>query len=229
MVALGIETSHEQGSVGLAQGEKILGEVLYSSTRGPGELLFAAMDHLLRLHQLRRDGLDLIAVALGPGSFTSLRIGMAVAKGLAQTLRRPLVGVPTAEAYAVQAAFWPKPICVVLKDRRDLVYRVFYAQQTPLSEALSLSIGRLQTELSARAEKMLCIGSGAEAHRAALESVAIVAPAALNRPSGAVIAHLGIRRFLSDPRDQVWELEPLYAQAPFAEGVPSRQIERSLL
>ncbi|MCS6903271.1 MAG: tRNA (adenosine(37)-N6)-threonylcarbamoyltransferase complex dimerization subunit type 1 TsaB [Candidatus Bipolaricaulota bacterium] len=221
MIALGIETSHEQGSVGLAHGERIVGEVLYSTVLGPGEQLFTAIEHLLRLHKLHRDQLNLIAVALGPGSFTSLRIGMAVAKGLAQTLQLPLVGVPTAETYAARAAFWPESFCVVLKDRRDLVYRVFYAQQTPISDAHSLSINSLLKELRAKAEKMLCIGSGAEEHRAALESVALVAPAVLNQPSGALIAQLGIRRFVENPHDKLWELEPLYSQTLLAESVTS--------
>lgn len=218
MIALGIETSHEQGSVGLAQKEHILGEMLFSTALGPGEQLFTAIDHLLQLNKMPKNHINLIAVALGPGSFTSLRIGMAVAKGLAQTLKLPLVGVPTAESYAAKVTFWPEAICVVLKDRRDLVYRAFYAQQTLIGDERSLSVSDLLKELQAESERILCIGSGAEVHRALLEPVALVAPTMLNQPSGAVIAHLGIRRFIGDPHDELWELEPLYGQALLAKA-----------
>ncbi|MCI2430029.1 tRNA (adenosine(37)-N6)-threonylcarbamoyltransferase complex dimerization subunit type 1 TsaB [Candidatus Acetothermia bacterium] len=221
MIALGIETSHEQGSVGLAHSERILGEVLFSATLGPGEQLFAAIENLLRLNQTERDQLSLISVALGPGSFTSLRIGISVAKGLAQTLGLPLVGVPTADAYAAKVLFWTEPVCVVLKDRRDLVYRAFYAQQNQIIEEGSLSLGSLLDELKQRTGRILSLGSGAEHHRSLLESAALVAPSILNQPSGALIARLGIRRFLSDPRDKLWELEPLYRQRLLAESATS--------
>lgn len=216
MIALGIETSHEQGSVGLARNETLLGEVLFSAARSPGEHLFLAIDSLLRLNKIEKCQLTLISVALGPGSFTSLRIGMAAAKGLAQTLGLPLVGVPSATAYAAKAAFWPELLCVVLKDRRDLVYRAFYAQQNQVIAEMSLSLERLLNELGQRPERILCIGSGAERHRAILEPLVIVAPAVLNQPSGAVIAQLGIREFATNPQDALWTLEPLYLQTLLA-------------
>ncbi len=221
MIALGIETSHEQGSVGLAQDETLLGEVLFA--RGPAEQLFAAIENLLRLNKLERRQLTLIAVALGPGSFTSLRIGMAAAKGLAQTLGLPLVGVPTAMAYAAKAAFWPELLCVVLKDRRDLVYGAFYAQQNQLMPERSYSLDSLRGELGQRPERILCIGSGAERHRAILEPLVMVAPAILNQPSGAVIAQLGIRQFTQDPQNKLWTLEPFYLQTLWAESATSYQ------
>lgn len=217
MIALGVETSHDQGSVGLAQDKKLLGEIVFSTALGPGERLVLAIDSLLQLNGVTRQQLDLICVALGPGSFTSLRMGMAVAKGVAQARSIPLIGIPTANAYAERVSFGDDLVWVILKDRRDLVYRALFQQNRQIEPAASLNLAALLVEL--RARPALCVGSGAEHHRAELEAVATIAPTALNQPSGAVIAQLGIRKFSITPQDELWALEPLYVQRLLVENV----------
>lgn len=221
MVALGIETSHEQGSVGLAHDGTLLGELLFTTGLGPGEQLLPAIDSLLTLNGIERRQIDLISVALGPGSFTSLRIGLAAGKGLAQALHSLLVGIASSVAYAEKVSFWPNKICVVLPDRRDLVYRAFYERGRQIEPEASRTIESLRTELSRMHDALLCIGPGAERHRAILESVATVAPTALNQPSGAVIAQLGLERFSVTHQDELWTLEPLYVQRLVAEMTSS--------
>ncbi len=214
MIVLGIETSHEHGSLGLCAQSQLVGEVLFSTELGPGERLLPALESLLALNTVTKDQLELIAVALGPGSFTSLRIGMAVGKGLAQALGLPIVGVPTMDAYAEKVSFLSGKICVVLPDRRDLVYSALYEGTTQITSERSSSIHALCEELSQLST--LCIGPGAERHRALLERVARVAPAALNQPSGALVALAGAKRYRHTQRDELWTLEPLYVHHPFA-------------
>ncbi len=214
MIVLGIETSHEHGSLGLCAQSQLDGEVLFSTELGPGERLLPALESLLALNTVTKDQLELIAVATGPGSFTSLRIGMAVGKGLAQALGLPIVGVPTMDTYAEKVSFFSGKICVVLPDRRDLVYYALYEGTTRITSERSSSIHALCEELSRLST--LCIGPGAERHRAPLERVALVAPAALNQPSGALVALAGAKRYLHTQRDELWTLEPLYVHHPFA-------------
>lgn len=212
MIVLGIETSHEQGSVGLSTDGHSLGEVLFSTELGSGERLLPAVESVLMLNNIERDQLELIAVALGPGSFTSLRIGMAVGKGLAQALGIPIVGVPSMAAYAEIVSFLPGKICVVLPDRRDLVYYALYERAVPITAFLSSTTRALHKQLAQIPDVALCIGPGAERHRALFELIAPVAPAALNRPCGAVIAQLGARTYLHSQGDELWTLEPHYVQ-----------------
>ncbi len=210
MTVLGIETSHEHGSIGLCCDERLVGDILFSTELGPGERLLPALESLLALTDIERDQIGLIAVALGPGSFTSLRIGMAVGKGLAQALGIPIVGVPSMAAYAEKVSFLSGKICVVLPDRRDLVYYALYEGTTQITPETSSTIGALQEQLKRMADLALCIGPGAERHRLALEPIVTVAPAALNRPSGAVIAQLGALKHSHLHQDELWTLEPLY-------------------
>ncbi|MCL6642707.1 MAG: tRNA (adenosine(37)-N6)-threonylcarbamoyltransferase complex dimerization subunit type 1 TsaB [Candidatus Bipolaricaulota bacterium] len=217
MMVLGIETSHEQGSIGLSQDGQLVGEVLFSV--GPGERLLPALESLLALHHIEQQQLELISVALGPGSFTSLRIGMAVGKGLAQALCIPIVGIASMAAYAERVSFLSKKICVVLPDRRDLIYYALYERNRPITAEMSSTLGSLHEQLEQMPDLELCIGPGAERHRAELERVVAVAPAALNRPSGAVIAQLGALTYSQSQHDELWTLEPLYVQKLIAESV----------
>jgi tRNA threonylcarbamoyladenosine biosynthesis protein TsaB len=217
MMALGIETSHEHGSVGLIQDGQLVGELLFSA--GPGERLLPAIEHVLSLNNLEREQLELISVALGPGSFTSLRIGLAVGKGLAQALHIPIVGVPSMTAYAEKVSFLSKKICVVLPDRRDLVYYALYENNLQITPELSSTVSTLREHLEEMPDLVLCIGPGAERHRADLEPRVPVAPPALNRPSGAVIAQLGAQKYSRSQHDELWTLEPLYVQKLLAERV----------
>lgn len=215
MITLGIETSYEHGSIGLSDDGQVLGEVLFSV--GPGEHLLPALDSLLSLNNLARDQIELISVALGPGSFTSLRIGLAVGKGLAQALHIPIVGVPSMTAYAEKVSFLSGKICVVLPDRRDLVYYALYEKNAQITPEMSSTLTALREQLEQMPDLALCVGPGAERHRAALEQIVTVAPQALNWPSGAVIAQLGARKYSQSQHDELWTLEPLYVQKPIAE------------
>src|SRR5262245_52075822 len=73
--------------------------------------------------------LDLLAVSIGPGSFTGLRIGLSVAKGLALATGLPVVGVPTLEAYALHVGPRPGLICPVLDARKGEVYGAVFRWQ----------------------------------------------------------------------------------------------------
>jgi len=213
MLTLGIDTATAIGSVGLADGSP-LGELSFSARMSQSERLIQAIDRLLELNQARVKDLKLIAVSAGPGSFTGLRIGMATAKGLAQALRIPLVGVPSMEGYVSRAGFWPDKICVLIHDRRDLVYVGEFLRGRRVAAERVEEIERVL----AGAEGKLLLGSGAELYRAELEeNGGIVAPSALNLPSGLEIALLGAAKFSATGKDELLTLEPRYVQRPLAE------------
>jgi len=119
MLILAIETSTLTGSVALAQApaggegsgelEKILGEITLNAPETHSARLMPAIDRLLgeasrTIHQVQG-----IALGLGPGSFTGLRIAVSTVKGLAFALQVPVVGVPTLDALAQNLRYAPKP------------------------------------------------------------------------------------------------------------------------
>ncbi len=219
MLTLGIDTATEQGSVGLCRDQEPIGELMFSATMSQAEKLIPAVEQLLSLNEIKKHELKLIAVSMGPGSFTGLRIGMATAKGLARSLQIPLVGLPNAEAYARNASFWNGKVYVLLPDRRNLVYYAMFLNGAKLNDERSRAIEALLEELHHSEDRVLVIGAGVEKYRdrlAQLSNVSI-APAALNRPSALNIALLGAEKFKRTHKDELYELEPMYVQKPLAE------------
>jgi tRNA threonylcarbamoyladenosine biosynthesis protein TsaB len=100
MRMLGIDSSTDALAVGLADGERTLCEETLPPAQDHASQIIGLIDSILKKAQLTRQSLDGIAIADGPGSFTGLRIGMAVAKGMALALNLPIVGVSTFEVMA---------------------------------------------------------------------------------------------------------------------------------
>jgi tRNA threonylcarbamoyladenosine biosynthesis protein TsaB len=97
---LAIDTTSDHGSIALADGGRVLEEVVLESPDGFAHILFDAIRELLRRHDLRLSQLDGFASAAGPGAFTGVRVGLTAAKGLAEANGRQVVAVSNLEALA---------------------------------------------------------------------------------------------------------------------------------
>ena len=126
MTVLGIDTATAVCSVGLAREDGLVGEYRLMGAMAHGERLPDMAEHLFRSSGIDPASLDGIAVSIGPGSFTGLRIGLGYAKGLALGLGKPLVDIGTMDGLIV---FVP-PVCewgcVLLKARKGEVYQGLY-------------------------------------------------------------------------------------------------------
>ncbi len=121
---LAIDTTHEHGSLALAQGDVVREEVPLHSPDGFGHVLFPAISALLDRHQCPLAEIDSFAAASGPGSFTGLRIGLAAIKGLAEATGKLALGVSNLEALA---QFGSAPLrAVVIDARRGEIYGAVY-------------------------------------------------------------------------------------------------------
>lgn len=123
---LSIETSTGCGSIGLTRGERLLGEATAQPEVTHSRRLLGTVDWLMQAVGIDWVDLDGIAVSLGPGSFTGLRIGMAAAKGLAMATGVPLIGVSTLDALALSCQGSVERICPVLDARKQEVYAALY-------------------------------------------------------------------------------------------------------
>ncbi|MCK5126239.1 MAG: tRNA (adenosine(37)-N6)-threonylcarbamoyltransferase complex dimerization subunit type 1 TsaB [candidate division Zixibacteria bacterium] len=97
MKILGIDSSTDRLGIGLADENQILAESLLDSMREHASRIVGMIDDVLKRGNIEKSELEGIAVALGPGSFTGLRVGLAVAKGLSFALKIPIVGISTFE------------------------------------------------------------------------------------------------------------------------------------
>ncbi|BCO09934.1 tRNA (adenosine(37)-N6)-threonylcarbamoyltransferase complex dimerization subunit type 1 TsaB [Desulfolithobacter dissulfuricans] len=129
---LAIETATGCGSVALTSGDPLSGALLAEATAQPrvthARRLLGSVEWVLGAGGVSWEQLDGIAVSLGPGSFTGLRIGMAAAKGLAMAAGVPLLGVPTLDALACTAlgVAREKELCCLLDARKNEVYAALY-------------------------------------------------------------------------------------------------------
>ncbi|HWP35399.1 MAG TPA: tRNA (adenosine(37)-N6)-threonylcarbamoyltransferase complex dimerization subunit type 1 TsaB, partial [Thermodesulfobacteriota bacterium] len=122
MKVLAIESSTPQAAVALVDGERLLAEMRVATRTGQAERLLPAIDRILGDSGVGLRDLEGLAVAMGPGSFTGLRIGLATVKGLAAALGLPVAGVPSLDALAWQVP-WPAwPVVALLDARRGELY-----------------------------------------------------------------------------------------------------------
>ena len=123
---LALETTGMCGSVALVADGYCVGEFSLQTKVTHSRRLLTAIDHLLLQAECELDAVCGIAVSLGPGSFTGIRIGLSTAKGLSMAMGKPLLGVSTLDAFAGQFSHLDKPLCVVLDARKKEVYAAFY-------------------------------------------------------------------------------------------------------
>lgn len=162
--------------------------------------------------------LEAVGVSLGPGSFTGLRVGLSVAKGLALTLGIPLLGVPTLDATAYAHSREVLPICAVLPAGRGrwctALYQTIADDWQRRSDYALMKTDDLIASLT---EPTLLCGEIdmhlTEALREAAPENAIIASPAFAARRAGYLAELAWRRFVSGERDDLTTLAPIYLQS----------------
>src|SRR5262245_30280350 len=122
MRILALETSTLAGGVALLEDGRVVGQTLRDVALTHSERLMAMVHRLLEDCRASLAQLGGLAVSIGPGSFTGLRVGAATAKGLALALDLPVAPVPTLDALAANLPFAAAPVCPVLDARKGEVY-----------------------------------------------------------------------------------------------------------
>lgn len=126
MIILAIETSTPNGSVALLNSNETIGELLTDNTETHAATLLPTINKLFASTKRELNSINGIAVSIGPGAFTGLRVGISTAQGLAQTLKLPIYPVPTLEAFAYSALPTTNPIFVTLDARKDEIYGALF-------------------------------------------------------------------------------------------------------
>ena len=122
MKILAIETSTMLGGVAIADDSAgLIAEVRLNVKSTHSERLMMEIDHVLKQSFLKMSDIDVFAIAVGPGSFTGLRIGLSTVKGLSYATGKPIVSVPTLEAFAWNFPYCRYPVCTLLDARKKEV------------------------------------------------------------------------------------------------------------
>jgi tRNA threonylcarbamoyladenosine biosynthesis protein TsaB len=126
MITLAIECATQTVGIAFLDQKKILAELYLDTGGGHAEVLLPALAKLLLLTGLTTERIDLLVCTTGPGSFTGVRIGVSTIKGLALATGKPIVGVSTLEALAMNVFPSRKLICPLLDARKNQVYAGLY-------------------------------------------------------------------------------------------------------
>ena len=223
MKVLGIETATMVGSFAIVDNDGLIGEyTLNVNTTHSGRLL-PALDHLLKTANLALSHIDALAISLGPGSFTGLRIGVSTAKGLALAANKPVVGIPTLDALAENFRGVESLICPMLDARKKEVYTALYRSKRSGSlkkETQDLAVAPEQF-LGTIDENVVFLGEGSVLYRGLIEervgSKATFASPPMHHPRAAAVAFLGLEKAASKDFLDVSTFTPMYARASDAE------------
>lgn len=216
MHVLAIDTATLQVGVALGRDGAVLGELRLAEGRRHAEHLAPAVRHLCNETGVRLDQLAAIAVGIGPGLFTGLRVGVTTAKVMAQALRIPLVPVPSLDLVAFPLRHSRRVITAVLDARRGEVFHTRY-QPVPggvqrVSAYAVSTPGDLVLELEATGEEVLLAGDGADRYRSVLSVLdrAESAGAAFAYPSPAALVELATARVHREEFESPLDVLPLY-------------------
>ncbi len=214
---LAIDTSTNDSGVALYDGRAILAECTWFSGRRHAEQVLPVIDLLLQHMDVTAADLTAVAVALGPGSWSGLRVGMSLAKGLVIASKLPLIGVPTLDGLAFPHRHGALPVVPMVRLGRDRYGAVVYrriAEWGPVAEPRNLSL----EELPLLTDTGLFCGDVDEAARALLIKElgdgAAFATGSDNVRRPAALAELAWTRWQAGQTDDLVRLEPLYLGSP---------------
>ena len=179
-----------------------------------------ALVHLFKTCDKASEDIRAVVVAKGPGSFTGLRVGLSVAKGIAHGLGIPIIGVSGLEAMAVQLPFAHLPICAMISSRRGEVFIALFIWND------RDGIKRIMDEKSIRFDDMasvidaptLFIGNDMKSQKDPIKKLlkekALMAPSHLWNLKASAVGTLGLKRFLDNRPDDIRDLVPDYLRSP---------------
>ena len=230
---LAIDTATIVSAVALVDGDRVLAEVLTNNKKTHSELLMPHIEQLFAMIQAQRCDVTAVAVSIGPGSFTGLRIGLATAKALAYVWQVPLIGVPTLAAQAYGCAVPGCLLCPLLDAQKGNVYQALYRWQD--EELLEITAPRVAhheealEQLAAGEDRVIMLGEGSLMYQDAIRSrgqVLHIAPPHLVISRAASVALLGSRLLSKGLSHDPMVLEPLYIRRSEAEVLWERRQER---
>ncbi|MFJ7738564.1 tRNA (adenosine(37)-N6)-threonylcarbamoyltransferase complex dimerization subunit type 1 TsaB [Lysinibacillus sp. NPDC097287] len=161
MIWLGIETANAPLSVAIVKDGKVVAEVIQNIKLTHSAGAMPAIEAILATAGLKPVDIDAIAISEGPGSYTGVRIGATLAKTLAWTLKKPLVGVSSLKTLAANVSLYNGLICPLFDARRSNIYTAVYRGTTleTVMEDYHDHIDGLLQRLQELAEPVLFVGA----------------------------------------------------------------------
>lgn len=220
MLVLAIDTATKIGSVALYDDKiGVIGEINLYVKVNHSNVIMDAVDSLFKLSGLNIKDVDRIAVTIGPGSFTGIRIGTAIAKGLAYSLKKPIVGVNELDVLAHMGENREDIIVPLIDARKERVYfsKYRYVDSILLREE-EYKDGELRDVLEElKGKKVTFIGDGATVNEKLINEILEKDYTIFSKANSIPRAGIAAQISLHLPEDNLYTLEPLYVNKSQAE------------
>ena len=232
MKLLVLDSSGLVASVALLEDERLIAEYTTGNKLTHSQTLLPMLDEIIRRTTFDMEDVDAIAVAMGPGSFTGLRIGAATAKGLGLALDKPVIPVPTVDGLAYQLFGVSLLICPMMDARRKQVYTGFYRfhgdQMEVVKEQCAQSVQDTLEQLKAYGEPVIFLGDGVPVYRKEIEEAmgadAVFAPAHANRQRAGAVGALAEVYY----RKGIWQSADAFAPEYLRKSQAEREREERI-
>lgn len=223
MLILGIDTATPQSGCAVGGHEGVLALAQSAKGRRHAENLVPAISFVCQQAQIELSEISVVAVDLGPGLFTGLRVGIATGTAMAHALGIPMIGVASLDLLAFPLRFTNRLIGAVIDARRGEVFYAFYRQvpggMQRIGEHRVGSPDDLASELEATGEEALLVGDGVHRYLALFQSMPRVeiADNGWSYPSASSLVQLAHAQALREEFEQPGTLQPIYLRKPDAE------------
>lgn len=218
-----LDTATPRVSVAFGHDGAVLGSVELGTGRRHAEQVAPSIEYLRNRLDLDLTHLAGIAVGVGPGLFTGLRVGITTARVMAQTLRIPVIGVPSLDLVAYPLRHTHRLVAAVFDAKRR---EVFHARYRPVpggvqrvSEYEVSAPGKLVAELLAAGDDVLLAGDGIACYGEEFAAIdrAEYAGSEFSAPSAAALVALATARMEREEFSAPWEIHPMYLRKSDAE------------
>ncbi|MXX04801.1 MAG: tRNA (adenosine(37)-N6)-threonylcarbamoyltransferase complex dimerization subunit type 1 TsaB [Gemmatimonadetes bacterium] len=232
MIVVGLETSSTIAGIAVIRDRQVMAEASQELGGVHAEKLPGMLERIMGDLDVQWSEVEAFAISIGPGSYTGLRVGLSLVKGLAYVTKRPVAAVPTLDAIAFQVPCCRYPVHVLTDARRGQVYEARYDTSGGWPERQSeFRVGQLEDVLASIEDEVLLVGSGVDAYRpnivAVLGERACFPHEGAGRLMASSTAFLGLDRLKRGEQSDLNTLEPLYLRkTDFARQPPSR-LERT--
>lgn len=225
MIILAFDSTAKAASVAVSDGEKLLADYTVDNGLTQSELLLPMAESVLASLALTFDDVDVFAAAVGPGSFTGVRIGVSLVKGLAFAKGKPCIAVSTLEALAENITPLDGILVPVMDARRSQVYTALFEcdgkTARRLTEDMAIPISELAQRLDEHKGRAVYLsGDGYRAAKDGLSALGIVTadtPELLLRESAYSVARVACRKYAAGDTLTDREISPTYLRVPQAE------------
>jgi tRNA threonylcarbamoyladenosine biosynthesis protein TsaB len=223
MLILGIESATAQVGCAIGGHEGVLASAHSARAKRHAEILTPQIDFVRRQARIELREISVVAVDLGPGLYTGLRVGIASAMAMAYALDVPMIGVASLDLLAFPVRFSSKLIVAAIDARRGELFHAFYRSVPGGVQRMSdYAVGSpddLASEILAKSEECLVVGDGALRYQEVLVGLrkVEVADQGFAHPTASSLVQLAHAQALREQFVKPWEIRPLYLRKPDAD------------